>query len=354
MDLEICRFRDIDLSDSFFDSLRESYPEFDDWYKRKAEAGETAYVFKNNDKKVIDFLYVKIEEGVVDDASPVLPAKKRLKVGTFKLISRHTRRGERFMKKIMDRALSEDVDEVYVTIFPTESLQYLIDLFLKYGFEHKSNKPHEGRTSEWVLVKDMRNHVCDILKDYPIVKKGGVEKYLLSIFPLYHTKLFPDSILRNESYDLVQDVSPTNGIYKIYICWMRDVDKLKKGDLLVIYRTNDKLGPAQYRSVATSVCTVEELKTYKDFDTIDDFIGYTNRYSIFSSEDLQKWYKYKKNFVVIKMLYNVAFMKRVIRKDLLEKVGISKEAYWGFCKITDEQFEEIVRLGKANERYFID
>ena len=354
MDLEICRFGDIDPKDSFFDSLKESYPEFDEWYKRKADAGETAYVFRDNDKKVIDFLYVKIENGAIDDVSPVLPAKKRLKVGTFKLVSRHTRRGERFMKKIMDRAVSEDVDEIYVTIFPTASLQYLIDLFQKYGFEHKSNKPHEGRDSEWVLVKDMRSHSDDILKDYPIIKKGGVEKYLLSIYPSYHTKLFPDSILRNESYDLVQDISPTNGIYKIYLCWMQDVDKLKKGDLLVIYRTSDKLGPAQYRSVATSVCTVEEVKTYKDFKTIDDFIEYTNRYSIFSPAELQKWYKYKKNFVVIKMLYNIAFSKRVIRKDLLEKVGISRDIYWGFINITDKQFEEIVKLGQANERYFID
>lgn len=354
MDLEICKFADIKLSDVFFDSLRSSYPEFDNWFKKKGDTGETAYVFKDDKGNVIDFLYVKIEEGEVNDVNPVLPPKKRLKVGTFKLVSRHTRRGERFMKKIMDRAVSENVDEIYVTIFPTEPLQYLIDLFQKYGFEHKSDKLHEGRDSEWVLVKDMRNHVSDILKDYPIVKIGGVEKHLLSIYPSYHTKLFPDSILTNESYDLVQDISPTNGIYKIYICWMRDVDKLNKGDLLVIYRTSDNLGPAQYRSVATSVCTVEEIKTYKDFDTIDDFVRYTNRYSIFSPVELQKWYKYKNNFVVIKMLYNVAFSKRVIRKDLLEKVGISKEAYWGFCKITDQQFNDIIKLGQANECYFID
>lgn len=45
MDLEIKRFDNIDLSDRFFDSLRESYPEFDQWFTRKATAGESAYVF---------------------------------------------------------------------------------------------------------------------------------------------------------------------------------------------------------------------------------------------------------------------------------------------------------------------
>ena len=46
-------------------------------------------------------------------------------------------------------------------------------------------------------------------------------RYVLSINPEYHTKLFPDSILTNElKYDLIQDVSETNSIYKIYVCWM--------------------------------------------------------------------------------------------------------------------------------------
>lgn len=62
---------------------------------------------------------MKIETEAVTDVVPVLPAKRRLKVGTFKLLSRETRRGERFMKKIMDKAMTENEDEVYVTIFPT-------------------------------------------------------------------------------------------------------------------------------------------------------------------------------------------------------------------------------------------
>lgn len=65
---------------------------------------------------------------------PVQPARKRLKVGTFKVDNdnRHTTRGERFMKKIMDLAIAEDVEEVYVTMFPTDELQGLIRMFEKF------------------------------------------------------------------------------------------------------------------------------------------------------------------------------------------------------------------------------
>lgn len=35
MDLQVQRFSDIDLQDTFFDSLRESYPEFDECIRKR-------------------------------------------------------------------------------------------------------------------------------------------------------------------------------------------------------------------------------------------------------------------------------------------------------------------------------
>ena len=167
MDLELRPFSSISLADNFFDSLKAAYPEFSDWYNRKAAEGALAYVFHNHSGEVKDFLYLKLETEELTNVVPVLEAKKRLKVGTFKLLSRGTRRGERFMKKIMDRAMAENVDEVYVTLFPTEELQNLIKLFERFGFKHTADKPHEGGMAEWVLVKDMRAVIGDIIKDYP-------------------------------------------------------------------------------------------------------------------------------------------------------------------------------------------
>ncbi|MBD8937787.1 N-acetyltransferase [Leyella stercorea] len=355
MDLQVKRFSDIDLQDAFFGSLRESYPEFDEWYKKKSDAGATAYCYYVNDE-LKDFLYMKIEEERLTDVTPVLPAKKRLKVGTFKVDndSRHTTRGERFMKKIMENAVAENVEEIYVTMFPTDELMKLIAMFEKFGFSHVANKNHADGRSEYVLVKDMRNHVDDMIHDYPFVKKAGSGKYVLSINPEYHTKLFPDSILNNEQeYDLIQDVSETNSIYKIYICWMRGVKDLKKGDKLVIYRTSDNQAPAAYRSVCTSVCTACEVKTYKDFADEDAFVKYTNRYSVFNERELRGWYKQKNYFTIIKMVYNIAFTKKVINKVMKEQVGLCPH-YWGFFKLTDAQFDKILELGEIDERYIVD
>ena len=355
MDLQVQRFSDIDLNDSFFDSLRASYPEFNEWYNKKAAAGATAYCYYV-DNELKDFLYLKIEEEELSDLTPALPAKKRLKVGTFKVDNdnRHTTRGERFMKKIMDMAIAEDVDEIYVTMFPTEELQGLIRMFEKFGFSHIADKPHEGGNAEYVLIKDMTTHVDDFKLDYPFVKKASSNKYVLSIVPEFHTPLFPDSILKNEKkYDLIQDVSETNSIYKIYLCWMQGTRNLKAGDKLIIYRTSDEEGKAYYRSVCTSVCTVCEVKTYRDFENEEEFIKYTNRYSVFKEHELRRWYKNKKYFIVIKMVYNIAFTKKVINMVMKEQVGLNPK-YWGFFKLTDAQFDKLLELGEIDERYIID
>lgn len=353
MDLQLRPFKEIDLADPFFDSLKAAYPEFSAWYNKKAAEGERAFVFYFEDGRVADFLYMKIETEELSDVVPVLPAKRRLKVGTFKILPRHTRRGERFMKKIMDRAIAKDVDEVYVTIFPVEELQYLIRLFEKFGFHHRANKPHAGREAEWVMVKDMRAVEGSILADYPRMRTFGTRKWMLGIYPKWHTHLFPDSILNNESYDMVQDCAPTNGVYKIYISWNPECTRMTPGDLVVVYRTGDEQAAAWYRAVVTTVCTVYEVKKWRDFRNEDEFLKYT-QYSVFEEKDLKKWYETKRDLVVVKMLYNVAFSKRAIRKDLVENGALDESDRVSLLPLTDEQFKKILELGQANERYFID
>ncbi len=113
---------------------------------------------------------------------------------------------------------------------------------------------------------------------------------MLAIYPQYHTQLLPDSILNNETFDIVQDVSHTNSIHKVYICRMA-VEIATPGDVLIIYRTKDpkESAPAEYRSVATSVCVVEEVKRASEFNSEAEFIKYCGPYSVFPEDELKEW-----------------------------------------------------------------
>lgn len=354
-------FSAIDLDNPFFDSLKADYKEFETWFKKKKDDGSKAYIeIEQSTKEIVGFLYVKVENEELKDVEPVLPARRRIKAGTFKVNAHGTKYGERFIKKIMDHALAENAEEVYLTVFSKH--EGLIALISRYGFIPKATKTTPNGI-EQVYVKNMKLYTGNILLDYPLIKKTECKKYLLSIYPKYHTRLFPDSILNNESYDVVQDISPTNSIHKIYICYMYGCASLKPKDLLLIYRTSDGQGPAKYRSVVTSVCEVQELKTRHSFKDMKEFIEYSSAYSIFVEKELKAIWeqtdpktKKLKQFYVIKMIYNAAFGKRVINDELKRKYGIGTApgVYWGFIPLTDEQFQNVLKGGNVNENIIVD
>ena len=49
------------------------------------------------------------------------------------------------------------------------------------------------------------------------------------------------------------------------------------------------------------------------------------------------------------MTYNVALKKRIVRHDLIEKVGLDRNQYWGFFELTDEQFNMIAQRGNVTK-----
>lgn len=350
--LRFLPFSQIKLNDVFFDTLKADYLEFSDWFQRKSIQNEAAYVLKN--QGLIDgFMYLKVENGPVHDVSPSLPLGTYLKVGTFKFNSHGTRRGERFIKKIFDHALELNVDCIYVTVFDKHG--YLKSLFQKYGFILHGSKDTLNGT-ESVLVRPLRHQPGSTLDSYPFIRLGSANHYLLSIYPEFHSRMLPDSILNNESHDIVRDVSHTNSIHKIYICGMQRVSSFKCGDNLVLYRTTDNQGPARFRSVATSLGVVEEYKNIREFDSLASFLSYCLPYSVFSEADLIKIYSQKKYCHIVRFTYNAALSKRITRGNLIDEVGLDENAQsgWGALQLTNQQFRAIAQLGGVNESLIVD
>lgn len=347
--IEAKYFKDIDLTDIFFDSLKSDYNEFVEWFERKSSEDKRAFTLYEQGK-LLAFLYLKIEDEVDNSITPILEPKRRLKIGTFKIDAHGTKLGERFIKKILDVAIFKKIDEIYVTIF--EKHQGLINLLKTFGFYQYGTKVTSNGT-ELVFIKKIFQLNNDILKDYPVVRTEQTNKFALSIYPKFHTRLFSDSILKNESVDILKDTSHTNSIHKIYICGMKGVQDFNQGDLILIYRTNDGQGPARYRSVMTSVCVVEEVINMYGFSSEDEYLRYCEPYSIFSEEELRGFYKTKKYPYIIKMTYNIAFKKRVTNGQLKEEFGISPD-YWGVFRVTDEQFKNIIKAGEVDESIIIN
>lgn len=243
-------FGNLNIQDPFFDTFRNDYPEFNDWFNGKSES--SAFV-SLNDEKIVAFLYIKIEEYEnYNDITPVFEVKKRLKIGTFRVISTGHKLGERFLRILFVEALKNNVDEIYVTIFDrTEEQKSLIFLLKNWGFKKHGIK----NTGEHVYIKNFKPipNKIDPKLTYPFLNKQ-CKYFLCPIDPKYHTDLLPDSVLRTENRKAFSESKThRNAIQKVYISRSFNRD-IQTGDIILFYRTG-----GFYKSVITTIAIADKV-----------------------------------------------------------------------------------------------
>lgn len=346
-------FGNVNLDDEFFDSFKEDYNEFANWFNRKAD--EISYICITDDS-VKAFLYLKQEgqDENYDNIEPLLPRKNRLKIGTFKVTSTGYKLGERFLKIIFDNALQFNVDEIYVTIFDKRDEQSrLIYLLEDWGFTHWGIKTTENGI-EQVYIRDCKPtpNLNNPKLSFPSVSRR-TRKWIVPIYPEYHTELFPDSILNNESPTNFTENEPyRNAIKKVYIS--RSYERnLNNGDLILFYRTKFK-GPAHHTSVISTIGVVENVVT--QINDENHFIELCRKRSVFDNDELKKYWNWNKSNrpFIVNFLYLDSFPMPKVNLAKLRASNIIQDAPRGFEPLTDEQFNKILTLARANESYLIN
>ncbi|WP_159137842.1 PIN domain-containing protein [Acinetobacter pittii] len=350
-------FGNIPLHDNFFDTFREDYPGFDKWFIKKSD--EFAYYCKNEDDEVAAFLFLKVEDSneAYHDIFPAFPSKKRLKIGTFKVVSNGFKLGERFIKIIFDNAFLFNVEEVYVTIFNHgDNKLRLIKLLKDWGFvEHGVKRSAAGE--EIVLVRPFGKAFAESVNEprlrYPFML-NNVNKWLVPIYPAYHTELFPDSILNNESPKDYIELRPNrNALSKVYIS--RSYNKsMQKGDLVVFYRTACG-GSAWYTSVATTIGVVESVIT--DIKDEKHFIELCRKRSVFTDKEISEFWNFNKTRpFIVNFLYLYSFPKRMNLQSLVENgiIANAQSAPRGFETLSADKFEKLLGGSHVDRSIVID
>lgn len=343
-------FGEIDIKNPFFDSFREDYNEFDKWFKKKFD--NVCYVC-HSDGDLTAFLYIKIEDvgsESYSEITPVFPKKKRLKIGTLKVVSNGYKIGERFLKIVFDNAIQYKVEEIYVTLFDKSHEQIqLIEMLKNWGFiEHGIKTTKNG--DEIVLTRNFNKtspiNITNPKYTFPFFSRE-TGKYIIKIEHQYHTELFPDSINTREDATKYIDNKPhRNRIGKVYISHSKD-RYLKSGDIIIIYRMGEK-SPKKYSSTVTSICIVEEaIDNLKSFE---DFYSVCNRRTMINKEDLlNNWWNKYPNYrpFVIKFLFAHSFPTPKPTLNDLNQIGVIPDIRnmpRGFIKINNTQFNNLVKF----------
>lgn len=341
------KFSEVDLSDSFFDTLKEDYPEFVEWFERKSREEEETLVF-NDECGIGAFLYLKDEEEPIELSDRTVPCRKRLKIGTLRLAERQRgiRLGEGALGVALWKWQEKQVDEIYVTVF--DSHEDLIRLFKRFGFVCIG----KNKRGENVYIKN-RNRLdySDPYKSFPFINANIKKAGIIPIKESFHDRLFPYSELMGNNKH-IEEITAGNGITKIYIGTPWTPMHYQEGEPVCIYRIYEGMSGKTYKSVITSYATITKITKIKDngrnIVSFEDYINLAGNKTVFDFNELQNIYNSGKTIMMIEMVYNGFFGKghNVNHKTLSENGLFSAHPY--NIDYSKDEFIKVLEMGDTN------
>jgi len=289
----------LDTSDPIFDSLRQTYEGFDDWFAKCVREHRDCWTVEVR-SSLAGFIIRKNETRA--EAMPTKAGEKILKICTFKLSEdfRGQKFGEHLLKQVLWYAQKNGFDLTYLTAYPDQ--RNLIELLTHFGFERtRTNSSGElyleramfhGDTDSLVSVAPLEMH----RRIYPrFLDSPNVKKFYIPILPEYHARLFPEISFATElplfprekfgdviAYGPTENRIPGNTIRKVYLC-RAQTKSLRPGDLLLFYKSKDpKLIQSQ---CLTTIGIVERVTTT---DSLQALVSLTAKRSVFSERELSE------------------------------------------------------------------
>jgi ribosomal protein S18 acetylase RimI-like enzyme len=317
---------EINHKDRFFDSLRDGYPEFDDWWREKCVKQHRPCWVVYDDNKLAGLIVRKDE--TADDTDAITLAQKILKVCTFKVApeSRGVKFGELLLKQVLWYAQTNGYDLAYLTTY--EDQASLMDLLEYYGFENAGTNGngeliYERSFSPNALTRVDNVPAFDLAREnYPrFLLDDDTRGFGIPIKEGYHDTLYPD-LWNPRQPDLFSGASraevptrPGNTIRKVYLC--RAQSNLgPPGSLLFFYKGASKELPSQ------AITVLGVLESVKLAGSTKELMQLTGGRSVYSEEELQAWSATPERPVKVINYLLAAYIYPPVSLDELETMGI--------------------------------
>ncbi len=269
--VEFVAVHKLSAGDPIFDSLRDDYPEFDEWLTKAKRQGREGWIIPGGEGAYAGVCIIKPR----DDEFRL--GGKVLKICTLKVAPDHqgNRYGELLLKSIFSYVHENAYDHAYVTVF--ERHQGLIALLEEFGFRCLIDR--RTPVGELVFMKDFTYTAADVGSlgslafhvrfGPPALKVEPDHVFVVPIQPRFHAILFPEGEVQTQLAVLPRPYG--NALRKAYLC-NAPIRRLGGGDTLLFYRSHDA------RAV-TALGVVEEVLVSRDADEIVAMVGQRTVYS---------------------------------------------------------------------------
>ncbi|MEN4018224.1 MAG: hypothetical protein PQ975_06905 [Methanobacterium sp.] len=336
----------LDLEDTIFDSLKEEYDEFEEWWNKICRQGRDCFVYYEHDGSIGAALIYKVENEPID-AGEILPAKNRLKIATLKVSSVGNKIGELFIRLSVEYSIINGLKEIYLTHFSQPS-DYLVDLIEEYGFINVG----KNKRGEDIFVKELfpnknkleKFNSVEISKYfYPTFYDGeATKKFIVPIIPMYHDRLFIDKDRQITLLECANElIAEGNTIKKAYLSHSQ-IKKMSPGDIVIFYhsRPNQRV---------TCLGVIE--KVIADLNDPSEILEYVGKRTVYSKKEIDEFAQ--KPTTVILFTLSTYLPKPLKLNELIEQ-GILRAAPQSIQEITYEQYLLLKKESAIDERFTVN
>lgn len=321
------------LGSSFFDSLRDGYDGFDDWFRRKARENRKAWVFRDGGAELaaICVYAVQSDEVINDDGAKLDGAS--LKLCTFKVgeTVRGRKIGELFLKAAFRYATENACEHVFIHA-NAERHDYLIRMLADFGF-----KEHGSYRGDLVLVKRHPRQPPDASVAQPLEyarqffphyrRDPAVRKFLIPIQPQFHAELFPDySAVQGHLFATSGSVG--NAIKLAYLCHAQ-TKAISAGDVVLFYRTGDE-------KAVTSVGVVDRFEMLTDAARIASLVS---RRTVYGIDEINRMASSLTKVILFRL---VEHLPSPVSFDQLLSRAVVRGPIQSILRLSDESFSRVL------------
>lgn len=328
------------LDSTFFDTLRESYDGFNNWFRRKARDGVSAWVVRNHDNSLgaICIYDVQVNQQVTNEG--LILNGSSLKLCTFKVgeTMRGRKIGELFLKAAFKFATSNHHENIFIH-GDYEKHGFLFDLLEDFGFVFVGT--HLGQDVRDVVYLKKHPTTAPVINEeepFSYFKKyfphfqrnANINKFIIPIQPQFHEVLFPDfnSGARRQMKLFQHENYAGNAIKLAYLCHAQ-TKQIISGDIVLFYRSTDEMA-------LTSIGVVESYEESNDAMLIAQKVSRRTVYNMHQISNMAQ-----KNTKV--MLFRlIGHFPSPVDYNWLQANQLVSGAIQSIRRISDEAFTRVI------------
>lgn len=332
------------LNSDFFNSLRDSYPPFGEWFRRKARENNKAWVAREQSGGIGAIcIYVQQDNETITEEGLRL-AGPALKLSTFKVGQevRGRKIGELFLKAAFRYATANRLEHIFIH-GDKERQPFLFDLLGDFGFHYVGTHPGSvGRDSVYLKKHPNSPPTIDASRPFEYMRDffphfrhdETIRKFIVPIKPGFHRLLFPDYNCPLDRQGLLfprtSDIG--NAIKLAYLCHAQ-TRRMSPGDIVLFYRSQDQ------RAV-TSIGIVESYETFNEPDIIARRV---KRRTVYSMRNITEMANRPTRVMLFRL---IGHLNHFLSQAWMEEHGILNGPPQSITKITDEAFDLVFTHGR--------